>query len=442
MTFSSHIRHVSKHNQQTFRRSPLSEISGSLGDLGTLLPLFIALSSAHSISPASTLIFSGLANIASGGIFGLPLPVQPMKAVAAAALDGHFSIQRTVAAGVLVSVAVVILALTGALRWLGRNVPVPVVKGVQVGAGLQLIISAGTSLLRPLGWVRPRWNDNHVWTIAAFAFLVVCVAVEKKTVVPFALVVTIVGVILACVAPGFPNDGIVHVPIIWHPHIYSYSWRDFVDALPTAVGQLPLTVLNSILATSHLAAHLFPSEPVPSLTYLGLSLSITNFVSAPFGAMPICHGSGGLAGQYRFGARSGASVIFLGTVKLILGLFAAGPVMWIVQRFPHSILGIMVLAAGVELAKVAEGINKNAIDLREGEEGHFKILSEEERNKRFTVMLVTVAGIIAFRNDAVGFCAGLIWHIAVHAESIWNRRNRWSFNWRKWRTEEREPLIH
>jgi len=102
----------------------------------------------------------------------------------------------------------------------------------------------------------------------------------------------------------------------------------------------------------------------------------------------------------------------------------------------------MVLAAGIELAKVAEGMNKDAIDLRDGEEGHFKILGEEERNKRFTVMLVTVAGIIAFRNDAVGFCVGLAWHICVNAENIWNDRRSWTFNWKRLRTEEREPLIH
>jgi MFS superfamily sulfate permease-like transporter len=377
-------------------------------------------------------------------LFGLPIPVQPMKAIAAAAIDQHLSTQHTVAAGVLVSAAVTLLAVTGSLRNLGRVVPVPIVRGVQVGAGLQLIVAAGNSLLRPLGWVRPRaWSDNWLWALAAFAFLVLCAVLEKRrVVVPFALVVTVVGVVLACVSSGIPDVAIEHVPVIWHPHVYSYSWRDFRDALPMAVGQLPLTTLNSILATSHLAAHLLPSEPTPSLTYLGLSLSITNFISAPFGAMPICHGSGGLAGQYRFGARSGSSVIFLGTVKLILGLFASGPVMWVVHRFPNSILGIMVLAAGVELAKVAEGMNRDAVDLSEGEEGHFKVLGEEERNKRFTVMLVTVAGIIAFRNDAVGFFAGLAWHIAVNADNIWNERRSWRFSWRKWRTEEREPLIH
>lgn len=73
---------LSKHhtnNVATLRRSPLSEISGSLGDLGTLLPIMIALAVNGSISLSSTLVFSGVWNILTGVAFGVPLTVQPMK---------------------------------------------------------------------------------------------------------------------------------------------------------------------------------------------------------------------------------------------------------------------------------------------------------------------------------------------------------------------------
>jgi len=68
------------NNVAAFRRSPISEISGSLGDLGTLLPLMIALAVNGSISLSSTLVFSGVWNILTGVVFGVPLTVQPMKA--------------------------------------------------------------------------------------------------------------------------------------------------------------------------------------------------------------------------------------------------------------------------------------------------------------------------------------------------------------------------
>lgn len=77
------VRKFHRNNVQTLRRSPAAEISGALGDLGTLLPLMIALAIQGSISLSSTLVLSGFYNIATGIVFGIPLPVQPMKV-------GHF----------------------------------------------------------------------------------------------------------------------------------------------------------------------------------------------------------------------------------------------------------------------------------------------------------------------------------------------------------------
>lgn len=75
----SDFRRIHSNNVSTLRRSPLTEISGSLGDLGTLLPLMIALALQDSISLSTTLVFSGLWNVVTGLAFGIPLPVQPMK---------------------------------------------------------------------------------------------------------------------------------------------------------------------------------------------------------------------------------------------------------------------------------------------------------------------------------------------------------------------------
>jgi len=58
--------------------------------------------------------------------------------------------------------------------------------------------------------------------------------------------------------------------------------------------------------------------------------------------MPVCHGSGGLASQYRFGARSGASIIILGTIKLLLGLFAAEYAVTYCHKVLRMPLGVML----------------------------------------------------------------------------------------------------
>jgi hypothetical protein len=80
MTILSHVRKIHQHNVATLRQSPVAEISGALGDLGTLLPLMITLAVNGSISLSTTLVFSGAFNLITGIVFGVPLPVQPMKA--------------------------------------------------------------------------------------------------------------------------------------------------------------------------------------------------------------------------------------------------------------------------------------------------------------------------------------------------------------------------
>ncbi|KAK4539426.1 hypothetical protein LTR36_010947 [Oleoguttula mirabilis] len=429
MTLRQHLRSITENNVRSFRESPLAELSGSLGDLGTLLPLMIALALKGSIDLPATLVFSGLTNIFTGAIYGIPLPVQPMKAIAAIAISQSFSKQETMAAGLTMGIAVFLLSATGLLRWLNRVVPVPVVKGIQVGAGLALVISAGASLIAPLHWTSPAW-DNKIWSIAAFVLLVIAALVPR---LPYALLVFIVGLVMAAIV--FSTSG-SHDSLpagIWHPSTVipnGHAWR--VGAIEAAIPQLPLTTLNSILAVTSLSATLFPSfPPTPSTTSIGFSVAIANLVGCWFGAMPVCHGSGGLAGQYRFGARSGASIIILGSVKLILGLFVGEAIVPLLQRFPKSLLGIMVLAAGVELAKVGQSVSDSKDvweqaeeDNEDGRPAHkTRQQDERERGDKWMVMLITVAGCLAFKNDAIGFLAGLIWHWSLRLPS-WIERMR------------------
>lgn len=73
------LERANRHNIATLRASPLAEISGAFGDAGTLLPIIVALALQGSINLDSTLVFSGLFNVLTGVVFGVPLPVQPMK---------------------------------------------------------------------------------------------------------------------------------------------------------------------------------------------------------------------------------------------------------------------------------------------------------------------------------------------------------------------------
>jgi predicted benzoate:H+ symporter BenE len=144
-----------------------------------------------------------------------------MQAIAAVAISRHFSITETVSAGFFVSGVVLILSITGLLRWFTHVIPTPVVKGIQVGAGLSLVISAGTTLLQPLGWVTPSPADNLCWALFAFLALLATTGLRK---VPYALVIFILGLFLMVWKAG-PVAG----PRLelWHPAVYVPSWASF-----------------------------------------------------------------------------------------------------------------------------------------------------------------------------------------------------------------------
>ncbi|KAJ4155713.1 hypothetical protein LMH87_000947 [Akanthomyces muscarius] len=441
----THLKKRNRHNIKTFRNAPLAEISGSLGDLGTLLPLMIALAIQGSIHLDATLVFSGAFNILSGVVFGIPLPVQPMKAIASAAIAhrGDSSIQGVAGAGLWVGAAIFVMCITGLLRWAVKVVPIPVVKGIQLGAGLSLIIGAGSSQLQPLGWLQPIL-DNRLWAI--FAFLVL-ISTQRLQRFPYALAFFLLGLLFALIQVIQTHQKLPWFSF-WQPEIIRPTMIGDGSASPIymAIGQLPLTTLNSIIAVTALAADLLPDVPTPSVTSIGLSVAMMNLTCTWFGAMPVCHGSGGLAAQYRFGARSGASVIILGIVKILLGLFFGSTLIGLLGQYPKSLLGIMVLAAGLELAKVGHSLNQGARDLwqessdqREGSNVITRRLrnpSEEERMERWTVMLMTTAGILAFKNDAVGFVAGLLCHCAFRLSDRFIRKVNQAAG-----ASEREPLL-
>jgi MFS superfamily sulfate permease-like transporter len=330
------------------------------------------------------------------------------------------------AAGQWVGAAVLFMSVTGILRRVVAFVPVPVVRGIQVGAGLSLIIGAGSSMLKPLHWVHPVL-DNRIWATVAFLVLI---GTQKLARFPYALVFFLLALIFAFVQLLTSGHDLPWFHI-WSPHFVMPRWfAHDLSALWMAIGQLPLTTLNSIIAVCALSQDLLPGIPAPSVTSIGISVGLMNLSATWFGGMPVCHGAGGLAAQYRFGARSGASVIVLGTFKVLLGLIFGETLVGLLGHYPKSILGIMVLAAGLELAKVGQSLNQGAPDLWQAADesasdrlvGRFLDLSDGERMERWTVMMTTTAGLLAFRNDAVGFLAGMLCYGAYRLS---DRVERW-----------------
>ena len=354
------------------------EIAGSLGDLGTFIPLAVGMVMVNGLNAGSVLLLAGLFNVATGLLFAIPMPVQPMKAIAAVAMAEKLTPGEIYAAGMVTSAVVLLLGLTGWIHWVERWVPKSVVRGLQLAIGLQLMMLGLTTIT----------GSGHIWgadsiALGAGAGVVTLLLLPNRK-VPAALVLFGIGLVAIAVAR----------PEVWRTLHLGLSipqltiptldeWR--LGAVKGAIPQVPLTLLNSVVAVCALSRSLFPNRGA-SARKVSVSVGLMNIIGCWFGAMPMCHGAGGLAGQYLFGARTGASVVFLGTVKVLLGLFAGGAALALLAVYPQSVLGVLLLFAALELSLVV-------LDIKERRDG--------------IVMLMTAGAILGLKSTALGFLVGI-----------------------------------
>src|ERR1700686_3030988 len=121
-----------------------NEISGAFGDIGTDLPLIVGMILAAKLDPASVLTLFGAMQLLTGLIYGLPMPAQPLKAMAVLVISGKAGAGVLYGGGLAIGITMLALTVTGMIDWLARAVPKSVVRGIQFGLGLQLSILALT----------------------------------------------------------------------------------------------------------------------------------------------------------------------------------------------------------------------------------------------------------------------------------------------------------
>ena len=322
------------------------ELSGSLGDLGLFIPLVVGMTLVTDFDLGVILIVAGLMNIATGLLFRQPIPVQPMKAIAVVAIAEGLLHNEVVAAGLLMGVVMVVLSVTGLIDHANAFVPKAVVRGIQLGVGLKLAYK-GLAELTSL----PYWGWESL-AVAVSALVLLLVLDRYRQ--PGALYVFLLGLLLlAFTQPTIWESIQLHGPrfrLHW-PATADWTGGLFHGALP----QLPLTLLNSVIAVCALSAGYFPRTGVAPRK-MAMSVGLMNLVGVSLGGIPMCHGAGGLAAQYRFGARSGGSVIMLGGLKVIAGLLFGASLMGLLHAYPMAVLGPMLVLAGLELARSARDL--------------------------------------------------------------------------------------
>ncbi len=331
----------------TSKRAPLrfdrNEWAGAFGDIGTDLPLIIGMILAAGLDGASVLIMFGAMQIMTGLFYRLPMPVQPLKAVAimviAQTAVKPISGEVIYGGGLAIGIIMLMLTLTGLVDWIGRIVPKTVVRGIQFGLGLQLTTLALNDYVR-------RDGTGGYW-LAGVAFII-SLGLFGNRKYPAALFVIVLGAVYACLFKLDIKAAGQSMGLNW-PHFHVPIFGDIITGfLVLALPQVPLSIGNSILAARQTAQDLFPDR-APGLRKISLTYSMMNLINPFFGGIPTCHGSGGLAGYYAFGARTGGAVIIYGSIYLLLGFVFGNGFQHVIQVFPLPILGVILLFEGISM---------------------------------------------------------------------------------------------
>lgn len=317
-------------------RFDLREMNGALGDLGTLLPLMLAAIAVAGLAPVPVVAGFALFYIVTAFVYRLPIPVQPMKAVVAVLVTVGLTPAEVAASGVMIGAVLLLLGLTGWITHLARLVPQSVLAGLQVGLGIALaVVSLDLLAAAP------------VVGLATLAVLVVLLVRPELPAVVIALAVAV------AMARFFGGEGIdAGLAAAW---LAVPAWPDLAEveraASLLALPQLSLTLTNAVLVTALLAGDYYGRQArhvTPAR--LSITTGLANLILPPFGALPMCHGAGGLAAHHRFGARSGMAPLMLG-----LALFALVLLPWswsaaMLAAIPVAALGALLLMASAELA--------------------------------------------------------------------------------------------
>lgn len=328
------------------KRSLLGDVAGAFGDLGTFLPHVLSALTVGGLSPAGVLVGFGLFYAGTGALYRLPIPVQPMKAVSAIVVTSQPTPGAVAATGIILGVILLALAFTGLIDRLSRAIPQSVVAGLQLGLGVTLALLGLNLMLES-----PALGFGILAVVGALMFVPRCPATL------IALVLAVGAGQMFGLAPQ-PKAAAVHLAL---PPLTLPAWADAADALREAVlPQLALTVTNAIIVTAALAKALFPDAAARvSERRLSVSSGLANLLLAPFGALPMCHGAGGLAAHHRFGARTGLAPAILGALFLGLGLFFAAAALDLMRLIPTAAVGAFLAVAGADLA-----ISRRVFDAR------------------------------------------------------------------------------
>jgi len=317
-------------------KQQLQNIAASLADLGIILPLMLGTAIATGIDAGIALVGLGLFALANGLIYRRPIPAQPMKVVAALAIVGQLDAPAVAATGILLGIALLVLGATGLAGKLKRLVPGTVLYGIQIALGLSLAITAlpllGTHLLPALG------------------LLLVFVLLKRSGFQTLALLGVLAASLLLFgslpVSPAGAPAWTLALPALVLPNLDAFVAAANHAFLP----QLALTLTNALFLTAVIAQEYYPDDKTRlTENRFALSSGAFNLLLAPFGAIPMCHGAGGLVAYHAAGGRSGLPVVALGLGLVAAGIATGPAAVYYLAMVPEPAFGVLLLITATYL---------------------------------------------------------------------------------------------
>lgn len=313
----------------------LWDVSGAFGDIGVLFPLAIALIATNGMNPTAVFLMAGLFYAVSAFYFKITMPVQPLKAMSAIAIASGLAFGVIHAAGIVMGVVLILIAVTGLSSRLGEFFPVAVIRGIQLGLGAMLVRTS-------LGLMSP---DLAVALVAAGVLVSTLLFFRM---VPPLIPILALGGILAMQGHSAPLASPSLPAVSFAMPVLAEFWTGFaVLVLP----QIALTFGNAVVATNNTARMLYRGKAERlNLKSIPMSMGIANIVSGFLGGAPMCHGCGGLTAHNKFGATSSRSGLIIGFTLIAFALLFGKSTVAVVAAFPSGILGVLLCYVGIQHA--------------------------------------------------------------------------------------------
>ena len=357
------------------------------------MPIAVALVVGNGLSPTAVLLPASVLYVVSGLRYGLPVPVQPLKAFGAIAIAEGLGADEIAAGALLMGALFTVLGCTGVLDRVAAWIPRSVIRGVQLAVGLLFLKVAVTMVTDPPSGFDDTDGAVPVLVLAAAGVLAAALLLRRHGV---ALGLVAVGVVVLVLR--------MDEPLRWGPSALDLPALDLAT-LATAfvvlvLPQAPLTLVNSCIATADVAQRYYGSRAASvTPSRLAVSLGLANVFAGGISGMPVCHGAGGMTAHRSFGAQSAAAPIGIGVALLALALVVGRALPDLLVGFPLPVLSGLLAAAGVLHALLLRDLTT--------------------RGDRAVAVVVGVLGLLV--SIALGVAAGLVVAYAIRRRTAADR---------------------